>query len=166
MGEHVPESDLPGDVGIVQLEAGSHLVTLSFHWHFPSSTSIAAAVAVKDLLFDPIANMVRLVHRIRFPLDSLTPKPFAKTSESFFTIPTARPGIDQLCRTCSMLASRPAIGSGLACAARLTGTARQEPAEPPSAECRVPSTAYRDSFPVPRQKRHFRKIRGRPVQQL
>ncbi len=90
--------------------AGWYLRTGSSHESLPSCTSRPSAVAVKALVFEPMAKRVSAstfspASRLR------TPKPSAKTTCWSLTTATATPGTFHSSRACSMWAPSPARGS-------------------------------------------------------
>lgn len=66
----------------------------SSHRTFPSSTSIATAVAVNALVADPIAKRVFASTGSGRP-STFTPYPLASTTESWWTMAMASPGTFQ-----------------------------------------------------------------------
>lgn len=89
---------------------------------FPSSTSMASAVAVNALVVEAMANEVCSSTR-SFPPTVLTPKPRAYTTESSLTMAMAIPGTCQSRMAPWTYASNPSSGRPCAAAGAAATTA-------------------------------------------
>src|SRR5947207_15952374 len=65
--------------------------TLSFHFNFPASTSMATQTAVIAFVVEAQIDIVEVSNAVDLP-NSVSPYPFLKTTLSSFTTATDKPG--------------------------------------------------------------------------